>query len=361
MRLAILADPIDNQSAGVHVFTREMVMALIRNNPGHEIILVREKIDPTLTGVEQVAVPNVRLPIGFASVRLFFIIPFLLRKKRVDAVIEPAHFGPFNLPGKVKRITVIHDLTPLIFPHLHRWHSQMLQRIFLKRILHNTGLIIANSDHTAADICKTFPAVCGKVRRIYPGLRSDFGKEPEEGVLKKYNISTPYFLFVGTIEPRKRLDVLLEAYSAYASSHENPALLVIAGGRGWKSDRFFEMLQQHPFRNRIILTGYVETNELPQLYRSATALVYPSAYEGFGLPVVEAMHFGTPVITCRNSSLTEAGGDQAVYVETDNASQLAEALKSVENTVFNKEQLKKHASQFSWDRFAKEFYGILER
>src|SRR4051812_29685068 len=97
MTIAILADPIDNQNAGIHVFTREMTDALIRTNPGHKIILIREKVDINLKGAEQISVWNTRLPFGFASLRLFFIVPFILHRKKVDVVIEPAHFGPFNL------------------------------------------------------------------------------------------------------------------------------------------------------------------------------------------------------------------------------------------------------------------------
>ena len=103
MRIAIIADPIDNQNAGIHVFTKEMVDAMIRTNPGHEIILIREKRDPELKGAEQICLWNTRLPIGYASLRLFIMIPWLMIRKKVDVVIEPAHFGPFNLPKKIIR------------------------------------------------------------------------------------------------------------------------------------------------------------------------------------------------------------------------------------------------------------------
>ena len=169
MRIAILADPLDNQNAGVHIYTRHMVRALLDANDGNEYILVRERRDDQYPGAEQIVVPNVHLPIGFASFRLFFWIPFILRRKRIDAVIEPAHFGPFNLPRRIKRVTVIHDLTPIMFPHLHRWHSQLLQKLFLRRILRKADLIVANSNNTAADIERIYPVIKGKVSRIYLG------------------------------------------------------------------------------------------------------------------------------------------------------------------------------------------------
>lgn len=363
MRLAILADPLDNQSAGVHVYTKGMVDALIRNNAGHEIILVREKVDPDLKGVRQIAVPNTRLPIGFASLRLFFIIPFILWWKKVDVVIEPAHFGPFNLPARVKRVTIIHDLTPLLFPELHRWHSQMLQRIFLRRILRKTNLIIANSNHTAADIRKLFPAFADKVHRIYPGIRNDYGIKPDYDVLEKYSITQPYFLFVGTIEPRKDLNTLLDAFGRFNQQHPAKVMLVIAGGKGWKSEKFFSRLETHPAKELIRITGYVRTEELPGLYKNALAVVYPSVYEGFGFPVAEALQFGTAVITPANSSLPEAGGNQAIYTATGNAEDLAAKMNFVIENQGNALKVKaggpEYTGQFNWDAFAVKMYKLL--
>jgi glycosyltransferase involved in cell wall biosynthesis len=363
MRIAILADPLDNQNAGVHVYTRGMVDAMIRNNPGHEIILVREKRDDTLRHVEQIIIPNTRLPVGFASLRLFFIIPFLLRRAKADVVIEPAHFGPFNLPSRIKRVTVIHDLTPLIFPHFHRWHSQVLQRIFLKRILKRTDLIIANSDHTAMDIRKMFPFTGSRIRKIYPGVRTDFGAEPDYDVIRKYNLTSGYFLFVGTIEPRKGLGTLLEAFRIYKSIAGNNRQLVIAGGKGWKADDFYVQLESHPFRSDIHVIGYIPTNELPSVYKGATALIYPSLYEGFGFPVVEALMFGKPVITSRNSSLTEAGSDLALYFETGQVQQLADQMMDVADNESLRIKMKElgpdFAKRFNWDAFALDLYRIL--
>jgi hypothetical protein len=174
MKIAILADPLDNQRAGVHVFTRELITALIELGFADRLLLVRERIDPQLP-VEQLAVPNIHLPIGFASLRLFFIIPYLLRRrKEVVAVFEPAHFGPFNLPKRMKRITMIHDLTPILFPQYHRWHSQILQRLFLRSILKNTDWVLTNSRHTQADVARVFSFTQQKVSHLYLGTHAAF-------------------------------------------------------------------------------------------------------------------------------------------------------------------------------------------
>lgn len=364
MRVALLADPIDNQNAGIHVFTKEMVNAMIRNNPGHEIILIREKVDNTLKGIKQIALLNIRLPIGYASLRLFFMVPFVLHRNRVNVVIEPAHFGPFNLLPHIKRVTIIHDLTPILFPSLHRWHSQFLQKVFLKSILNKTDLILANSDNTATDICKVYPQNCNKVKRIYPGKGKYFKPEINTSVLEKFKIEPPYFLVVGTIEPRKNLLMLLEAYRIFLEKNHNGACLIITGGTGWKSEPFFEALKNHPDKNKIICTGFVEDDELPALYSHAIALIYPSVYEGFGLPIVEAMSCGTPVIAADNSSLKEAGGDGAIYFNSSDPKSLAQNMFILQNDPVTRSTLSKkailHSEKFNWDIFAKEFWKLLE-
>lgn len=360
MRIAILADPLDNQRAGVHVYTREMVRALMEHNPGHELILVREKRDASLTGVEQVVVPNTRLPIGFASLRLFAMVPFLLRRANADVVVETAHFGPFNLPEKVKRVTIIHDLTAILYPHYHRWHSSFLQRLFLPGILKRAWRIIANSENTANDLCRLYPDICNRVAKIYPGVREDLlvpKKSPDE------ENQARYFLFVGTIEPRKGLLTLLEAYRLYREDTNNAIQLIIAGGKGWKCEAFFHQLEKHPFRQDIIIKGFMPDPELISLYKNALTLIYPSEYEGFGFPVLEAMQLGIPVIATRCSSLPELTGEAALLVEPRDSAGLMAAMTTLAHDPVLRQQLatkgQRQAQRFSWERFAREFYRLI--
>lgn len=360
MRIAILADPIDNQFAGVHVYTREMVNALMRHNPGHQLILVRERHDPSLQGVGQIIVPNTRWPVGFASLRLLVIVPWLLRRAKADVVVEPAHFGPFNLAKKIKRVTIIHDLTPILFPHYHRIHSSLLQRIFLPGILKRAWRIIANSENTANDLCRVYPVVCNRVVKIYPGVREDLmvSKESPGDENQKQ-----YFLFVGTIEPRKGLLTLLEAYRLYREKTNNATRLVIAGSKGWKCKSFFRQHEKHPFKSDIIIQGYIPDPELISLYKNALALIYPSEYEGFGFPVLEAMHLGTPVIATRCSSLPEVAGESALFVEPGDSAGLSLAMETLAADPALRHQLsvkgKRQAEGFSWERFAREFYRVI--
>ena len=364
MKIAILADPLDNQNAGVHIYTKSLVEQLLNRNDEHEYILVRQKKD-TLLPLKQIIVPNISLPIGYASLRLFFIIPYILRKEKVDVVIEPAHFGPFNLPKQIKRITIIHDLTPIKFPQFHRWHSQILQRIFLKRILQNTHFIITNSKNTSRDLEQYYPFTKNKNKAILLGKEAIYQPSHNKAVLKKLGINKAYFLAVGTIEPRKNLICLLKAYEQFVLQNGTHFDLVIAGGIGWKSENFQNALAQHPYKKQIKLLGYVKKEFLPVLYTHSTALIYPSLYEGFGFPVLEAMACGTAVICSNTSSLPEVGGKIAHYFPPQSSEQLTKLMTLVsEYNDAQQEQVYEkslhHAAQFSWKKHVDLFIQTIE-
>lgn len=365
MRLAIIADPIDNQRGGVHVYTREMVRALLANPGKLEIILLREKKDPGLKDVRQIAIPNIRVGMGLAALRLFFIVPLVLWWHKVDAVLEPAHFGPFNLPRRIRRITMVHDLTPILLPHFHRYHSQLLQRIFLKGILKRADLILANSRYTATDIARYYPRAAVKTVPILLGCDPVFKPVHSDTRPGMANMSTPFFLTVGTIEPRKNLLRLLEAYELYRSQHQGTASLVIVGERGWKAEPFFKALSVHPFRANIQLTGYVTDELLAELYTHAEAMIYPSVYEGFGLPVLEAFACGCPVVCSGVTSLPEVGGEVAIYFDPSDSRDIVkgmlriEALSEAERRTLRESCLQR-ASRFSWEDHVKVLHQALD-
>ncbi len=358
MKIAILADPIDNQRGGVHVYTRELVKALLDQDQENDYLLVREKPEPAFPGAIPLVVPPKGPGLFYRALRIFFLIPRRLRQAKVDAVLEPAHFGPFNLPRRVHRITVIHDLTPLLFPHHHLWHSQLLQRLLLKRILKKSSLVISNSRHTTRDILRFFPFLAGRVVTTHLGTNPGLRPTAASNYLDARGIGKGYWLSVGTIEPRKNLTGLLEAYQRFRAGGGTAIPLVIAGQRGWKASAFFEALEQHPYRQDIILTGFVPDEALPELYSHAKALLYLSEYEGFGLPVLEALTCGCPVICADNSSLPEVGGTVAYYAnyrDTETVVQHMQAIAGLSpagRASLEAEALA-WARQFSWAAHAK--------
>lgn len=372
MRIGIIADPIDNQNAGVHVYTLEMILALVANDRVNEYIIIRQKagneIKKEYTNVKEIVVSNIALPIGYASFRLFFIIPYIFRKEKVDMVIEPAHFGPFNLPRHIRRITIIHDLSAVLFPEWHRWHSGILQQLFLPSILKKSDYILTNSYTTEKELHRFYPFTKTKTWMIYPGIKKLVAVAQENELTEKYQLSTQdYFLFVGTLEPRKNLALLLDAFETYKATIKDQTQLIIAGGKGWKNEVFEQRLAQHPNKNEIVITGYISNEELSFLYRHAVALIYPSQYEGFGFPVIEAMSVGTAVITTADTSMDEISKPLALTFINNDPLDLSKKMLQIKELNTNSLDQKKREDftiKYDWNSFAKalltKLSGVLE-
>jgi glycosyltransferase involved in cell wall biosynthesis len=356
MKIAIIADPVDNQNAGIHSFTINMIRSLIIHRGEHEIIIIKTKRKKIFDSCREIVIPNIKLPTGFASLRLFFVIPVLLRILKADAVIEPTHFGPFNLPNSMVRVTIIHDLTALLMPEYHRWHSQFLQRIFLPGILRKTDLIPTNSQHTTNDVQKMFPEVANKVKTILLGRDPSFIRDLSDTELRNYNIRQPFFHYLGTIEPRKDLNTLLKAYQILRDLNTGvKPQLILAGAKGWKTKDFFRELKRHPYQKDIRLLGRVSQKMAIQLHSRSLALIYPSLYEGFGLPVLECLSCGGRVIAANNSSLPEVGGPLTEYFTTGDPTSLAEKMLQYIQKPLPEDfpdQARLWTGRFSWDNYA---------
>lgn len=363
MRIAFLADPLDRQYGGIHVYTQELLKALSKVDKKNEYIVIRSESKNEFEGVEEIVVPYLSFP-GYRLWRLFFQLPKILAKKGVDIVVEPAHFGPFNLPKRIKRITVIHDMTVFLYPEHHVFLSQYLQRKLLPRILKNSNHIITNSTHTTNDVVKYFPFVKNKISSILLGKNESFKPRSDKKVLEKYSVDQPYILFVGTLEPRKNIPVLIAAFNEFKQKTEMAHQLVLVGKKGWKSKDIFQAINDSPFKNDIVWLGYVDKDDLPIIYSMAEIFVYPSVYEGFGLPILEAMACGTPVITSNVSSLPEVGGSAVMYA---NPTSSAEISHHIIDLCSNSEKREKfsglgltQSAQFSWEKTARANIQLFE-
>ena len=366
MRIAFIADALDNQYAGIHIYTREIIKALAKTDSEHTYIAVRLRAGTEFvdTSVEELVVPSPALP-AYAGFRLFVKIPQLLAKAKVDIVVEPRHFGPFNLPKPIKRVTVIHDLTPVLFPEMHEWMSSKLQRWFLPSILKRTDHIITNSKYTKGDVLKVYPFTKEKTTAILLGKETIFQPTSNDAGLVKYGVRSPFILSVGTLEPRKNLSRLLAAFESLKQSIHTNFQLVLVGKKGWKNRDLMERIATSPFSKDIVLTGYVERMDLPALYSSAAFFVYPSLYEGFGLPLLEAMACGTAILASKVSSLPEVGGEAALYFDPysvqDLTQQLIRLVQNDEERERRAHSCLQRSTQFSWEKAAKETKAVFER
>lgn len=356
MRIGIIGDALDRQYAGIHYFTKNVVKYLTELDIKNEYFLFREKAGEEGFNCTEIIVPTINWLPGYQSTRLFYWIPRKAKELNLDIMIEPAHFGPFNLPAHIKRVTVIHDLTPLLFRKWHTFNGWFLQKLFLPWIIKRADLIITNSEYTKSDIVRHLNKNAEDITSTHLGISSIFRPVNDQDTLGRYGIYKDYILYQGTLEPRKNLINLISAYEMYRS--ENPGRkeqLILSGKKGWKIKEIISKKYSSPYKDDIILLGYVAREDMPAIYTGAKAFAYPSYYEGFGLPVLEAMACGTPIVTSNTSSLPEVAGKFAFYFDPSNIIQIAEALFTATNelTKYREEQIK-YASEFTWDKTAEK-------
>lgn len=364
MRIAIIADALDYQYAGIYYYTKELINALAKIDQKNEYLIVRSKSEGDLSDrVKELIIPTKKFP-GAGAYRLFVSIPKILTQKKVDIVVEPRHFGPFNLPKKIKRVTVIHDLSPLHFPEWHQFVSRKLQQLFLPSILRKADYIITNSEFTANDVITHFPFTAKKTKGILLGKENFFQPQSNPVILKKHHISAPFILHTGTIEPRKNLIFLVNAFEVLKQQTKTPLQLVLVGKLGWKHGSILEAINNSPFKADIKLLGYVDRAELPVLYTAATAFVCPSHFEGFGLPLLEAMSCGTPTIVSNVSSLPEIMGSAGLLFPPNNQAILNQQINQLLSNKSLRQSLSEkslaRAAKFNWEKTAKETLKIFE-
>ncbi len=361
MKIAILADPLDTQYAGIHVFCKELIAALLHLDQINQYFIVRANPSNDFPNATELIFPIKNIPLH-NRFRQFTSIPKKLKELKIDVAIEMAHFGPFGLDASVKKVTFIHDLTPIIFPAFHSRLSYVMHKRLLPSILKRADLILCNSETSKNDLKEYYPFSETKTLVTYLGANKIFKPTHDKSILEKYNIIGPYFLFVGTIEPRKNVETLFAAWKQFKKTGGKEKL-VIAGKKGWAFGDLIKDIEHDSFADEIICTDFVPEGDLPALYSHATAFVYPSHYEGFGLPVLEAMACSSPVILANNSALLEVGGSAAMYFKTEDAEALTKLLTKIttEDQKIFREKSIQQAKNFNWERTAATILKELEK
>ena len=282
---------------------------------------------------------------------------------------------PQELKGfsKPKKIITIHDLIPHLFPqYFGEWNKMIMHKILESIDEHTTPICV--SEATKNDLCEATGISPERVSVVHLAASKEvFYQETDkskiEKILKKYNISTEskHLLSVSTLEPRKNIERTIRAFlKLIQQEHIKDLNLVLVGTKGWQFDSIFDEIKSNPaLKERIITTGFVEDEDLAALYSSAIGFVYPSLYEGFGLPPLEAMQCGTPVISSTKSSIPEVVGDAGILIEpTDETAISAAMFEFYQNANLRKELSKKallQASKFSWGRFTDQHINVYSR
>ncbi len=292
-----------------------------------------------------------------------FCLPAYAKKDNIDILHITGFAGP-AVKGKYKRVTTVHDLIGMIYPKnlapVSRFYWQKLLPFCIKK----SDFIIADSENTKRDIINFIGFPSERIKVIYLAADKRFKpieKLPErKKILEKYGINKKYVLNVGTVEPRKNIPRLIEAFSVYIKESKlEDLVLVIAGKKDWGYEKCRQKIEELGIGERIIFCDYVNDEELVILYNLAEAFIYPSFYEGFGLPVLEAMSCGVPVICSQISSLPEVAEYAGIYIDPSDIGSIKAALS---DALKNKESLSarslKQAGKFSWEKTAAETINV---
>jgi glycosyltransferase involved in cell wall biosynthesis len=290
------------------------------------------------------------------------ILPRRAVRDGFDIVHATTHYGTF-MPCRYRNIITVTDVSPLLHPETHGRGQVMYHRHILPQVLKRADAIVTISHSSKKDIVSCFRIAEEKVHVIHLGVDGRFVPTVAGDCAFARFLPEHYILNIGTLEARKNLPRLLEAY-AIARGKGLPHKLLIAGTRGWRLSNLAGIVEKHKLENDVFFLGFVEDADLPLLYSKAGFFVYPSIYEGFGIPLLEAMACGTPVITSNSSSMPEVAGDAALLVDpldvNDMASRMLELACSVELSRSLREKGIGRAALFSWEKTARETLAVYE-
>lgn len=385
MRLGLDLSPLTGAFSGIARATLLMAQALFDvRPPTHEIIgfaprplaqyaaALAEIFTAQHSGENSVhitAPPKIFPPRAYKILWGQISLGRLARRRTLDVLWGSAHRLPLWLPKRMARVLTVHDLTVLDWPHTMVRGNFYAEKLLLPMALAQADAIVAVSTSTQDRLRHHFPCLTAPIHVIPLGAPQLAAPAPLPLALTQFLRGRRYLLFVGTLEPRKNLTLLLAAYSALAQDMREATPLIIAGAQGWgKTKLEVEIakleLAQGAGRAHIFCTGFVEEGVLSALYHGAHALVFPSLYEGFGLPILEAQQCGVPVVAAQAASLPQVAGDGALYHDPHDAASLTKALaRIITDDALHAALATKaraNATRFSWHTSAKALLRVME-
>jgi glycosyltransferase involved in cell wall biosynthesis len=351
------ATTLTGQISGVGGYTARLLQALCdevgRQAFGRLVVFSNREIRFASPPEVEVYVGR-RFPVR--SVWMQLLLPSILREVRPEVV----HFTNYLAPVLTDTPYVVsfHDMSLTLLPEAHTLKKRLLTASLIPTVARRARRILVPSESTRRDVTRLLAVDPGRIRLV-PYAASPLYRPLSDGpsALARRGVRPPYFLYVGTIEPRKNLARALRAFARIAPSLPEHQF-VIVGQSGWKYGEVLNEARRPDLAGKVVITGYVPEEELPLLYNHAIALVYPSLYEGFGLPLVEAMACGTPVLTSAGSSLSEVAGDAALLVDPLREDELAAAMSALATDERLRADLRRRgflrSAAFSWERTARE-------
>ncbi len=385
MNICLDLSPVVHQKAGLASYTRELATQLVQDEGISWSVFHYDRTPPVSLSSPLDSLPRYVIPWGAYRWRLTTALRHILGWnmdgffRSVDLFHATEHLLPRL--SAIRTVFTLHDLIFLFHPEAHKPMNRWFLTLMMPRFLRAADAIIAVSECTKRDAVRCYGIPEEKITVIYEGVNPRFRPADPEAIAavrQKYGLPERFILYVGTIEPRKNLTALLEAYTALmerpapcalrpatcdlrpATCDLRPATcdlrLMIVGKKGWLYEGFFRKLRELGLEDRVIFTGYVPDEDLPALYSAADLFVFPSLYEGFGLPVLEAMACGVPVVCSSTSSLPEVAGDAALLVPPTDVRALTEAMERALTDERLRARMRarglERARRFSWERAA---------
>ncbi len=335
-----------------------------------ELFVVLQSDDPALRaavppGTRVFLVPARlfrKLPLRLLLEQIY--LPALARTHKID-VIHSLHYSFPFCSGGAQRLVTMHDMTCYLMPQMHPAFKRGYMRLFIATAVRRAEHLVFVSHSARADTEEWFHRVLPNASVIHHGCSRSFRPDLDPGriteVKRQYGAPNEYILYLGTLEPRKNINSLLKAFSRLAATNKR-VRLVIAGKKGWYYQRSFDLVKELAIEEQVSFAGYVDEKDKPYLIAGAKLFVYPSLYEGFGLPVLEAMACGVPTIASHVASLPEVAGDGALLIDPSSVDELASTLEQVYFDPELRSSLRSRgliqAAKFSWEKSVEELIAV---
>jgi glycosyltransferase involved in cell wall biosynthesis len=371
MKVSIELEPCLKEKSGIGVYTYELTKRL-QNYKEIDFkgdifnFLNRKDIKKYLgdINIEQNICPLMSYGIYRRLWNYVYIKYNLLFREQSDIY----QFFNFVVPPKIsgKVITTIHDLTYILYPDTMDSNNRKRLEKDMRKTVNRADYIITISESSKEDIINYLHVDESKIQVIYPGVDEIYKKVIDDNeianVKRKYNIEGKYLLYLGTLEPRKNIETIIKAYNLFNKSNNKNVKLVLAGKKGWLYDSIFKLVKEFKIEDKVIFTDYVDDKDKPALYQGAEVFLFPSLYEGFGIPVVEAMASRVPVITSNSSSLPEVAGEAAIITDPLDYKEISKSIERILNDSMMRENMInegiKQADKFNWDESAEKLKNI---
>jgi glycosyltransferase involved in cell wall biosynthesis len=359
------------ERTGTERYSVELLGALAQIDRHNQYTLYCNGLPPALPCVgPNFALRNIPFPRLWTHARL----SLELQRHPPERLFVPAHVVPLLHPAH--SIVTIHDLGYLAFPETHTFARRLELHLTTRWSTRAARQLIAISQATRNDLITHYSVAPEKIAVVYHGLGAQFHPITSAATINavhaRYGIRAPYFLYIGTVQPRKNLARLIDAFAQalragmtvpHPGGASGPPHLLLAGKKGWMTAAIEQRAAAAGVAGQVHFTGYVDDADLPALLSGALAFVFPSRYEGFGMPVLEAMACGTPVLTSSSSSLPEIAGDAALLVDPHDTDAIASGLTRLATEPALREQLRMRglarAAQFTWERCAAATLRVL--